>query len=366
MAAVVQVGTGNIGSHLSMLLARIADIDTLSLVDPDSISAANVQAQNFAAGDIGRLKVEALGEALSKIRPRLALQLLSQRVQALPVGVLNCDLLVGCVDNLSTRLYLNQLAWRWGLVYLDLGVNAEHYLVRATLYDPGFAQAACLECAMTDAEYEEIEQQLPCQQELEVPSTGAPAHLGALAAAYGANFAAAVIHRRHQELINRQLLIEARHNRIHFTRYQKNPDCRFDHHSWVTLKTIPVNTVLDLLLGSEASLRIEGGGFLCRESCPACGQQGSGILYLAKRLGGKSCRRCGTAITATADSLRHRLRADSIPEDFLRLSLGQLGLVPGDVVLKECSDRQEVLLLAGEELAAERQKSTCTGGGHDR
>lgn len=62
------VGCGAIGSHIARLLAHMG-IPRLILVDPDTVSPANLGPQCFRPSEIGKPKVEALHDQLLEINP---------------------------------------------------------------------------------------------------------------------------------------------------------------------------------------------------------------------------------------------------------------------------------------------------------
>lgn len=67
-ARVVCVGVGSLGSQVAWQLAR-AGVGHLTLIDPDTLEAANVGRHVLGASDLGRTKVDALREALCKALP---------------------------------------------------------------------------------------------------------------------------------------------------------------------------------------------------------------------------------------------------------------------------------------------------------
>src|SRR6185503_20877711 len=71
-ARVAVVGSGgNIGSHLVELLARMPEVGTLLLIDPDSYSKRNLPSQALLPEDVGRAKVAVQARRLARLRPSL-------------------------------------------------------------------------------------------------------------------------------------------------------------------------------------------------------------------------------------------------------------------------------------------------------
>lgn len=60
---------GNIGSHLLPHLARIPEIGSVTLIDPDRYEADNLYSQAIRTRDMGRPKVAVQTRRLSAINP---------------------------------------------------------------------------------------------------------------------------------------------------------------------------------------------------------------------------------------------------------------------------------------------------------
>ena len=104
-------------------------------------------------------------------------------VETVPLGRLRADVILACVDSRAARQYLNQAARHLGVPLIDAGVFPDGLLARVSVFLPG-AEHACLECTWDQADYDAIEQSYPCQGGVpDAAASGAPAHLGALAAA---------------------------------------------------------------------------------------------------------------------------------------------------------------------------------------
>ncbi|MBX5466051.1 MAG: HesA/MoeB/ThiF family protein [Firmicutes bacterium] len=74
-ARVAVVGMGGLGCAAALYLAG-QGVGHLTLIDPDRVAAHNLGRQVlYAPEDVGRLKVEAAGSALRRLRPELSLSL---------------------------------------------------------------------------------------------------------------------------------------------------------------------------------------------------------------------------------------------------------------------------------------------------
>ena len=78
-ASIAVCGLGGLGSNIAVCLAR-AGIGKLILIDFDRVDVANLNRQQYKAGQIGRYKADALKENLREIAPYLALEARMARI----------------------------------------------------------------------------------------------------------------------------------------------------------------------------------------------------------------------------------------------------------------------------------------------
>lgn len=101
------VGAGGLGSNCAQMLVRTG-FSRLVIADHDAVEASNLNRQFYFADQVGRAKVEALGENLRRIRPGLDLRLLRLRVDRTnAAGLLaGCAVVVEAVDNAADKIML--------------------------------------------------------------------------------------------------------------------------------------------------------------------------------------------------------------------------------------------------------------------
>lgn len=147
------VGCGGTGSAVVEQLTRLG-VRRFTLVDPDALSESNVtRVYGSTPADVGRAKVDVLGDHVSKIAPdaqctRLRTTLLMQSAAR---QLTDCDLVFGCTDDNAGRLVLSRFASYTLTPVIDCGVllssEAEGALVgvdaRVTYLAP---EQACLVC----------------------------------------------------------------------------------------------------------------------------------------------------------------------------------------------------------------------------
>lgn len=142
------IGVGAIGRQVALQLAAIG-VPRLQMVDFDVVDTSNVTTQGFAQADIGRLKVEAVGDAVRRIAPEVEIDLVNEHFRPkIEVG----QAVFCCVDSISARSAIWRSAsaqcWFWcdgrmlGEVIRILTVaddeGREHY--PTTLFDQSSAQ----------------------------------------------------------------------------------------------------------------------------------------------------------------------------------------------------------------------------------
>lgn len=108
-ARVLQVGTGGLGSPITIYLAA-AGVGKLGLVDSDVVEFSNLQRQVLhGTSDVGRLKLDSACDTLREINPHVEIQAyntLFSRDNALEI-VKNYDIVVDGSDNFPTRYLLS-------------------------------------------------------------------------------------------------------------------------------------------------------------------------------------------------------------------------------------------------------------------
>jgi len=100
-------GAGGLGSNCAMHLVR-SGVRNLVIADFDRVSGGNLNRQFFFADQVGRLKVEALGENLRRIAPGVELSLHALTVDAANAAELfaDCDIAVEAFDSGAAKQML--------------------------------------------------------------------------------------------------------------------------------------------------------------------------------------------------------------------------------------------------------------------
>ncbi len=332
--AVIGAG-GNIGSHLVPHMGRMESVDRILLVDRDTYEKRNLASQDIFPGDIGKAKARVQARRLRRINPDLHVVPVVGAVEDLPLAQLRADVILTALDSRKSRQIVNEIAWRLNVPWCDSGIRSEGLLARTIVYMPA-KDAPCIECAWSESDYTRLEQVYPCQSASgagEIP-TNAPSCLGALAAALQAlECRKILLGQFDRNTAGLQTVIDARWHQHYVTRFQRNPECRFDHNSWKIEKLYcrpDVFTIEDALqLGDR--LELERMPFVKKLTCPNCGHTRS-LLYLAAALEphARKCTLCGTVMRATGFDILESIDRQQPPE-VLRRSLRKVGLRQGDI-----------------------------------
>jgi len=176
------VGVGGLGSLMAEELARLG-IGELTLIDPDIIERSNLP-RLFGAHNhnVGRPKVTAVKLHLQPINPGTTIHAVKEQVKDAVDALKPADLIVGGVDQVSARMFLNQFAVRHLIPYVDAGVVIETTSKDDADSDPptvesmeGYIQriipsvTACFDClGRADPERAYIERLSPEEREQEV------------------------------------------------------------------------------------------------------------------------------------------------------------------------------------------------------
>jgi molybdopterin/thiamine biosynthesis adenylyltransferase len=328
---VVAGAGGNTGSHLLPHLARMSQVERITLVDPDVYDEGNVAVQNIDRMDIGKPKVVAQSDKLRKIDPNLDVTALQERIEDVPRGLLRCDLLVSCLDSRVARQHANEIAWRLNTPWIDCGILGSQNLARVNLY-PTAPDAPCLECAWGPDDYSLIEQEYLCGagSKAAFPSMASSA-LGALAASMMALETAKLFSGELTEPIAaQQVVFDARNHIVRTSTSRRNPWCRFDHRTWAVRpwRCKPESTTVGAALKALGSVRIEGHRFVLDLICPACHRQ-ERSLRLNRPLA--RCSACGRRMASAGFGSLENLNQKTAGE-YADLTLAQIGLRDGDIV----------------------------------
>ena len=347
LTTVLIAGVGNIGSGLPPMLARIGSVRRILVVDYQAYEAKDVRGQDIGASDVDKPKALVQARRLRRINPAIDARAFCDRIEDLPMGVMQVDVILSCLDSWGARRYVNQAAWRLGVPWIDAAVDASGLLVRANVYLPG-PEATCMECGWEDEDYRiaALEQPHPCEKGGGGPaSTNAPVSLGLVAAGLMATECQKLLAGDREHLLaGRQVMLDLR-NHTHYVTSFKRDRCRFDHEVWEVepIEDSPAAITLGQALGWAANgssgpegceLCVEGQRFTTMEFCPGCGHHAPTGLRLAGRIerGQRRCPACGKTMVVRGFDMREWIDGRTLESHDLARPLSALGVEAGDVL----------------------------------
>jgi molybdopterin/thiamine biosynthesis adenylyltransferase len=125
-ASIGVVGCGGTGSAVVMLLARLG-VARLVLIDRDHVERTNLHRLHGATmedASAKRLKVEVARREVERIGFGTRVAVFSEWVDAAACrdALKACDAIFGCTDDDSGRMFLNRLAYFYGIPIIDMGL----------------------------------------------------------------------------------------------------------------------------------------------------------------------------------------------------------------------------------------------------
>jgi len=120
-ALIAVVGVGGLGSMVATQLARLG-VNDLTLVDPDRVERSNLpRLAGSSEGDVDRHKVDVVHQAVFEANPDATVKTVTGPVQDHVDSLRDTDIIVGCVDRMAARVFLNEYAVQHLRYYVDGG-----------------------------------------------------------------------------------------------------------------------------------------------------------------------------------------------------------------------------------------------------
>lgn len=215
-ASVLVIGTGGLGSPISLYLAA-AGVGRLGLVDYDKVDASNLQRQIVhGASRVGMLKVESARERLLDLNPYIQVDIYNEpftSANAMQIAS-DYDIIVDGTDNFATRYLSNDLCVLLGKP--NVYGSIYRFDGQASVFDA--RRGPCYRCLFPE----------PPPPHL-VPSCAEGGVFGVLPGVIGAiqaTEAIKLILGIGSPLIGRLLLYDALHMSFDYVKIKKNPTCK--------------------------------------------------------------------------------------------------------------------------------------------
>jgi molybdopterin/thiamine biosynthesis adenylyltransferase len=177
------VGAGGTGSATAEQLCRLG-VRSFLLIDPDTLSSSNTtRVYGSTPTDVGRSKVDVLGDHLERIADGVHIERIQGTVTTEEVAraLLRADVVFGCTDDNAGRLRLSRLPYFYLTPVIDCGIQIDAdadsaisgIFGRVTTLHPG---AACLTCRdridlrLAEAEMRAVDDQQRLEKEGYAPA----------------------------------------------------------------------------------------------------------------------------------------------------------------------------------------------------
>ena len=160
-AKVMVVGAGALGNEALKNLALFG-IGNVVIVDFDRIEHSNLtRSVLFRAEDADNnsFKAEVAAKKIKEITPDInAIPVCGNLFTDVGLGLYRrMDVIIGCLDNLQSRILLNRLCFRAGKAWVDGAIGDLEGQV--SVYSPG---QNCYECNLTDEEKQDLDRRMSC------------------------------------------------------------------------------------------------------------------------------------------------------------------------------------------------------------
>ncbi len=145
-SSVLVVGLGGLGSAAAQYLAA-AGIGHLLLLDFDTVALSNLQRQVLHTdARVGLPKVDSARQALAAINPNVQLTPLAETADDARLAnlITECDAVLDCTDNVTTREQLNKLCFATGVPLISGAAIRMEGQVSVFTWQPGEPCYRCL------------------------------------------------------------------------------------------------------------------------------------------------------------------------------------------------------------------------------
>ena len=145
------VGCGGLGSYVVTALA-LAGIGKLVIIDPDVPDITNLNRQfiyceHVLSGEESRHKSEMMAEWIRTINPEVEVEYHIGRFDESTCDIFDdCDIMVDCLDSISSRLFLNEYSVRRDKPMVHGGISG--FIAEQCTVIPG--TTPCLRCILGD------------------------------------------------------------------------------------------------------------------------------------------------------------------------------------------------------------------------
>jgi molybdopterin/thiamine biosynthesis adenylyltransferase len=233
-ANVLVVGAGALGNEVVKDLV-LSGVGHITLVDMDRVVPSNLNRCVFFTredAEDGNLKVEAVAKGALALDEDVEITTEAQRVEDLGEGIFDgIDVVLGCLDNLATRVHVNANTYYRRIPYVDGGTMGLMGKVHAVVPP----ETSCVECTLNASHYRIIEQRYSCtgaDTTFVEPKLAAEVTTTSVVAAVQTREAMKLINDRRDLVVRNLFYYDGNRNVSDVLEVDINPDCP-NHHDVV-------------------------------------------------------------------------------------------------------------------------------------
>ena len=224
---VMIVGAGALGNEVAKNLA-LSGFRNMTIVDMDKVVGSNLNRCLFFTDDDVRResnKAEAVARGVKSISAESDPKAFVSMIEDVPDREFDGhDLVLGCLDNVQTRVHVNFKAYSKGIAYVDGGV--EGFLGKVMVAMP--PKGACLQCGMNRTHARVAELRFSCTGKdvvLHVPRLPAEITTTSIVAAIMVREALKIVSKRRDLLLQNAFYYDGQRNMSEELEVPLDPDC---------------------------------------------------------------------------------------------------------------------------------------------
>lgn len=352
-AKILVVGAGALGNEVLKNLALLG-VGQILVIDFDKIEKSNLtRSVLYRSRDRGRAKAAVAAEALGDLNPGVRVTAIHGNVLTdIGLGVFrDVDVVVGCLDNRESRLWVNRSCWKVNTPWIDGGIEEINGVVK--VFVP--PDSACYECGMTENDYRLINLRYSCplltQEDIQSGKVPTAPTISAMIGGLQTQEALKLLHAMPVSG-GEAMVYNGVANQFYRTKFQRREDC-LSHETYDEPVELPlraaVHTADELF---SAAREFVGDGelrmMLDRDlvvsvACDQCGTNRSIMKPCA--LVGMSQGVCPECNEMARPKIVHWVESES---GLAQHKLSDLGVAPYDIVRVEVQDDEKTFLLGGD------------------
>ncbi len=226
-ARVLVVGAGALGNEVVKDLV-LSGVRHITLVDMDRVVRSNLNRCVFFTPEDAResrLKVEAVANGAKALSEDAEIKTAAERIEDLGEGIFeDMDVVLGCLDNLATRVHVNANTYWIRTPYVDGGTMGLMGKVHVVVPP----ETSCVECTLNASHYKIIEKRYSCTGEdmtFVEPKLAAEVTTTALVAAVQTREAMKIINGRRDLVLSNLFYYDGNRNVSDVLKVEINPHC---------------------------------------------------------------------------------------------------------------------------------------------